>query len=119
MPGIDENRAAEAWEFVGEVKNDEKQEYEAQVKKLPSHIMANGLGQTLAFLYTKKKAHKRLLRQCGRYLKERGIIGNAQDEEAVIQAVVELDEDRYHQATDEILRMADWLRRFVAGRFGG
>ena len=51
---VEQKRAAEAWSCIQAVSEDKfKKEYRSIVMKLPTLILTNGLGQTLAFLKSK------------------------------------------------------------------
>ena len=55
---IEQRRAARAWQCIEEAKrqSDEvKKKYSTQARKFPSLIQVNGLGQALAFVYSKAK----------------------------------------------------------------
>ena len=59
-PTLDQRRAAHAWDVVQRVKQkqgphqgQEPKKFGGQAKKLPTRIMAAGLGQALAFLKAK------------------------------------------------------------------
>ena len=59
MQTLDQRRAADAWKVAqraSKLPEGEKKVFGTQVKKLPTRIMAAGLGQALAFLEAKKYA---------------------------------------------------------------
>jgi CRISPR type III-B/RAMP module-associated protein Cmr5 len=56
---LDQKRAKHAWELVTKAKalpGDKRKELGVELKKMPTRIIASGLGQSLAYLEAKKKA---------------------------------------------------------------
>jgi len=122
--------------FAGDFKN--------LVKKTPSYILTNGLGNTLAFFFSKKKNHHIALAYIiSKYLfKENeytskifnisepifeieldSIIENdaliKQLQDILFQKLVFTDTDTYILATEETLRLLNWLKRFVEAMIEG
>jgi CRISPR-associated protein Cmr5 len=101
-------------------KRPDSARYGTLARKLPGYLQVSGLGQTLAFLFAKggdddKKAEGLLLFQLGQHLKERGLM---QRNRAPMEALVEMSPADYRQATREAMAIAEWLRRFAAGKLG-
>lgn len=91
-----------------------KGKYGSVVRKLPSYIMTNGLGQTLAFLKAKGKGepgneHEILYQHLASWLKRRlDINGDLLD-----WVVNTATSQQYRMATMEALALLQWLKRFA------
>ncbi len=114
----------------GEWYEDDK--YKSYVKKIPSMILSNGLGQTLAFIYAKrakirrnqepgsnnnpKNAYDLIYKQITDYLRSDSVarIRMPNDNE-LIRWVISLDSYSYRYVTEEILAFLNWLKRFAEG----
>jgi CRISPR-associated protein Cmr5 len=109
--------------------NNEKfhKRYGTLARKLPSYLQVNGLGQTMAFLYSKSKegaesggAEQMLCRQLGTYLRE--VLGLAVDQAAlageIMRFVIDCEPDEYRRASREAMGVSQWLKRFAEGSFG-
>jgi len=91
-----------------------KGKYGSVVRKLPSYILTNGLGQTLAFLKAKGKGepgneHEVLYQHLEGWLRRQlGINGNLLD-----WLVSKATSQQYRLATMEALALLQWLKRFA------
>jgi CRISPR-associated protein Cmr5 len=114
---LEQERAKHAWDCVQEVKDKYKHiagDYRAIAVKVPSLIVTNGLGQTLAFLKAKGKGesgneHEVLYRHLtdwvGRKVNANGDLLNWLLNTATSQ--------QYRLATMEALALLQWLKRFA------
>lgn len=93
--------------------NDEMKSY---IKKMPMLIKTNGLGQTLAFYFSKSKSseYNQILEILVSYLSENGFL-SASNSKTLMQNVVELDANKYRLITNETILYLNWLRRFADG----
>jgi CRISPR-associated protein Cmr5 len=117
-PTLDQRRASHAWDAVQRAK--QKQEHHqkqdpkkfgGQAKKLPTRIMAAGLGQALAFLKAKDYAPG-LLAELTEWMKQR--IPPKQGEPSdLLERIVKGDSNFLRRATDEVLAYLVWLNRFA------
>jgi len=107
--------------------------YKSYVKKLPSMIISNGLGQTIAFVFSKRKkekdnkkpgteqnpknAYDLIYKQLTDYLKSESTarINMSQDKNELIEWVISLSSTEYRYVTEEILAFLKWLKRFAEG----
>lgn len=94
--------------------------YRSYARKIPQMILSNGLGQTLAFVYSKKKdgnAYDLIYRQITDYMKSDSTarITMPADEDELVKWVISLDSSKYQHATEEILAFLKWLKRFAEG----
>jgi CRISPR-associated protein Cmr5 len=124
-PTLDQRRAKHAWErIIGQatIKNGQRQydekakEYAREAKRLPTRIMAAGLGQALAFILAKAKDKKPNLKRLHEDLtdwviKHRSI--PAKKPNSLLESIIEGDSDFLRRATDEVLAYLVWLNRFA------
>jgi CRISPR-associated protein Cmr5 len=120
---LEQKRAARAWQCVEEAnrQDDEiKKKYSTQARKLGSLIQTNGLGQSLAFVYSKAKfrekkrgpeaqANGMLFTQLSDWVKGK-LSASGED---LLKAIVEEDNVFYRRATVEALAFLEWLKRFA------
>jgi len=122
MKTLEQERSNYAFECISRIKgkNFEK-DASSLIAKLGTLILTNGLGNTLAFLFSKAKNH---------HLETIVIISNwlykleGQKEEIkkdnvqqkidqiMKKFVLDVDVEKYMYYTDETLRLINWLRRF-------
>lgn len=103
-----------------------KKEYKSCVRKLPSMILNNGLGQTLAFVNSKgekkekkekkENAYDIIYEQLTDYLKSdcTSRVRIPQDKD-LLQWVISCDSSQYRYITNEVLAFLNWLKRFAEG----
>lgn len=117
-PTLDQRRARHAWEAVKRVKEkagpharQDPKKFGGQAKKLPTRIMASGLGQALAFLKAKDYAPGLLFELADWVLvKRHERQGQPPD---LLQEIVNGDSAFLRRATDETLAYLQWLNRFA------
>lgn len=123
-PTLDQRRANHAWEAIQEAKRlpkDKAKEYGGHAKKLPTRIMAAGLGQALAFILAKagdptSREHRAHVKKVHDHLtdwviKQRPIAAKKPD--SLMESIVQGDSDFLRRATDEVLAYLVWLNRFA------
>ncbi|GAB4440169.1 MAG: hypothetical protein Kow00120_08210 [Anaerolineae bacterium] len=108
-------RAKQAWRDVEGVGEDQTK-YGTLARKLPALIQTNGLGQTLAFLKSKKKesATQLLYRHLSSWVMQQ-MHANGD----LLQAITGWTTEKYRRATTEALAYALWLRRFAEAQGWG
>lgn len=122
----DQERANAAWRCVeeaGRQSPDFKKRYGTLARRLPSLIQTNGLGQALAFLYSKAKfaepedrrsaeakANGAIFTQVGDWVKKEL---NVATQDNLLRVLVREPTAFYRRATAEALAFALWLRRFA------
>jgi CRISPR-associated protein Cmr5 len=117
-PTLDQRRASHAWQTIVSVKQlkpEEAKRLGGQAKKLPTRIIASGLGQALAFLKAKNYAPQLLLALSRWVLFERNEDkppGSLADD-ALLQSIIHGNSDFLRRATDEVLAYLLWLNRFA------
>jgi CRISPR-associated protein Cmr5 len=123
MP-IENGRAKFAYDRAKENVNNqniENSEYKSYVKKLPQMIKTNGLGATLAFVFSKKNSTYKAVADDIRLWLEKnkgfGLIdmNGVDDLQKFVDSIIELDSSKYRALTIEVLSFLNWLRRFADG----
>jgi len=94
--------------------------YRSYVKRLPQMILSNGLGQALAFIYSKKKmgnAYDFLYFHISQYLESEipARIPPKEKDKDLAEWVISLDSLQYRYVTEEVLAFLNWLKRFAEG----
>ena len=120
ISNLEHERAKEAWSCVDYVNIEIdsqgfKKEYRSIVMKLPTLIITNGLGQTLAFLKSKGKGNEnkpeeKVYQDIDAWL-SKNIRWNTNTE--LIERVIALPSDKFRQITAEILAYLSWMKRFA------
>lgn len=126
----DQRRARHAWDVIQKILTDYPHRFEnkkkvpdarakkfgGQAKKLPTRILASGLGQALAFLYAKDDAPN-LLQALGDWIlnkPERFDLSKAPEKRTLLDKIVnQWGTDELRRATDESLVYLQWLNRFA------
>ncbi|HFE47360.1 MAG TPA: type III-B CRISPR module-associated protein Cmr5 [Nannocystis exedens] len=125
---VHNERAQWAWTKVSEVQEEGgslSKDYAIHVRKLPARIKINGLGQALAFLYSKAKDDDNT--GAGRLLLDLGeritaLLDNRQPgkrirRKALMERLVDMSPDQYRRTTHELMTTSEWMKRFVDGLF--
>lgn len=110
---LEQIRAKQAWGGVREAKaqgGDTTKDYGTLARDLPSLLHTNGLGQTLAFLQSKKDGHRLLLQHVSAWVM--GQMG-VQDMDLLDWVISIADGQEYRRATAEAMAFAEWLKRFA------
>lgn len=119
---LENGRAAYAFSTVesyinkNKSKKENQKNYRSYIKKLPSIIQVNGLGQAMAFYYSKKSIHKDIYDQIDEWIKK--VFPEKGDQE-FINWLINQDSMKYRQVTFEVLALLNWMRRFVEGMVDG
>jgi CRISPR-associated protein Cmr5 len=106
--------------------NSKKQkEYKSYARKIPTMILSNGLGQTLAFVKAKSEkgnAYDLIYKQLTEYIESENTIRiTPEDKKELIEKndlvewVISCDSSKYRYITQEILAFLNWLKRFAEG----
>jgi len=98
--------------------------YRSYSRRIPTMILTNGLGQTLAFMKAKSEkgnAYSFLYQQITNYLKsgKASRITMPPDKNELIEWVISCDSKEYKFITQELLAFLNWLRRFAEGMIEG
>lgn len=117
---LEQGRAAFAFKKATEGYTEHKKEYAQAVKKAPMLIKTNGLGATLAFMFSKQKVLGLILKHIEEWvnspdnLKTHLIYRDAEGS-SLVQKVLHLNSSEYRIVTIEVLAFLNWLRRFAEG----
>jgi CRISPR-associated protein Cmr5 len=118
---LEKGRAEFAYKCVLEAKEKlgaDSKKYKSYAKKIPSMILSNGLGQTLAFIKSKReKAYEFLYSQLTGYMKSENTvrIPMPKEEEDLTRWVISCNSSKYRYISQEILAFLGWLKRFAEG----
>jgi CRISPR-associated protein Cmr5 len=116
--GIENGRASFAFESVKNAFEDNQvnfESYRSYVKKMPSLIQVNGLGQALAFCYQKKKEYRVIYDQLHTWIKERYKQYFQEHNKEFVEVVIGLKSADYRVLTMEVLELLNWMRKFADG----
>lgn len=127
MSGIEQGRAEFAYKHAKEIADrpkeydEQKKKYRAYVKNVPMMIKTNGLGATVAFIFSKQqkekeKAYQWIYQQITEWLeKEQTHLIDLSNKKELMEEVVKLKSPAYRVVTVEVLALFTWLRRFAEG----
>ncbi|MBP7892762.1 MAG: type III-B CRISPR module-associated protein Cmr5 [Firmicutes bacterium] len=125
MSTLEQERARYAWEQIDRVKTtagDKAAEVAMHLRGLPAMVLANGLGQSLAFLLSKakgntKSSHYVVYDVIAEWVvSRRGICpGPKQD---LIHSLMQGDRSTYQRAQDETWALLVWLKKFADAYIG-
>jgi len=131
MSILEGGRAEFAYKCVEEAKNPhpkfkyKQSDYKSYIKKIPVLIQTNGLGNTLAFMYSKrgekkKNAYDQIYENLSDWLKkpEYGCELLPQEKD-LLKGALSQDSVEYRQVTTECLALLNWLRRLAEGMLEG
>lgn len=122
---LEQMRANFAWKDVSVIDKNKninskfKKEYRSIIMKLPTLILTNGLGQTLAFLKAKGKGDDRtpeeVIYKCLQEWLFSSLDWGSFQQGEIIERVISADNYKYRLATMEALAFLNWLKRFADG----
>ncbi len=116
MRTLEQERAKFAYEKIESVKGKSfEEDYARYVKSAPALILANGLGNTLAFYKSKMKKDKRdayseLYYHIEEWLKKQGYCDENKD---VLEWITNTNSLLVFQATQEVLALLNWMTKFA------
>ncbi len=130
MTKLEKGRAEFAYNCVKEAiekfgsDSKKQKEYRSYSRKIPTMILSNGLGQTLAFIKAKSddgNAYELIYKQITEYIKSNHTtrIKIPEDKEDLIEWIISCDSSTYRYITQEFLSFLSWLRRFAEGLIEG
>jgi len=115
---LEQRRASHAWDAVQRAKSQQgrhqgqdPKKFGGQAKKLPTRVLAAGLGQALAFLDAKGYAPG-LLAELSEWIAQRMPPAQGAPRD-LLKRIVKGDCDFLRRATDEVLAYLVWLNRFA------
>jgi len=112
LRSLEQVRAKKAWDFINEVKGQNYQkDYRTYVRRAPTLILSNGLGNTLAFWRAKGgEAYTKLYEHVNRWFKERH-----PEEEDILTWIMSANTSSLEvfKETKEVIFLLNWMRRFA------
>lgn len=111
---LEQQRAADAWQNIESVSEGIASKYGSIVRRFPSLVQINGLGQTLAFLKSKNdQGMSALYDHISKWVIKRMVDAEGED---LLKLITGWTSDEYRRATSEALAYATWLRRFAEAK---
>jgi len=93
----------------------DKAEFKSFTAGVPSMILMNGFGQTLAFMVAKKDdKYIKVLSMIKRWLVQKGNINAVNNDREFIMKISGLDQKKYLEAQNETMALLEWVKRFAA-----
>jgi CRISPR-associated protein Cmr5 len=117
---LEQGRADFAFKRATTGYNSHRKEYSSAVQKLPMMIKTNGLGATMAFMFSKGKTLGTVLKDIEDWanstdnLKTHLILKNTEGG-VFVHKILNLNSQDYRIVTIEVLALLNWLRRFAEG----
>lgn len=117
---LEQGRADFAFKRATTGYNSHRKEYASAVQKLPMMIKTNGLGATMAFMFSKGKTLGTVLKDIEDWanstdnLKTHLILKNTEGG-VFVHKILNLNSQDYRIVTIEVLALLNWLRRFAEG----
>jgi CRISPR-associated protein Cmr5 len=109
----DQKMAKYAASCIEKVKDGK--EFKSIARSFPSLIMANGLGQALAFLNAKDKSwHKQLYQFISEWVSDKAYAQKGKD---ILQLIMANDSRHYTRALQEAMAISVWIKRFAEAEF--
>lgn len=120
---LEQGRAAYAFDEIDRhIKNQRISDdlLRSYIKKMPSMIQINGLGQTIAFYYSKRSGKKEgivydaIYHTIQTWLKTK-FPDYFKEHQELVQAVINVHSSEYRLLTVETLALLNWMKKFVDG----
>ncbi|MEO0229376.1 MAG: type III-B CRISPR module-associated protein Cmr5 [candidate division WOR-3 bacterium] len=124
LEDLERSRANFAYKCVKEAigkfgeKSETLKEYRSYLRKIPSMVLNNGLGQTLAFIKSKSKggnAYDIILKQLTNYFKSHSPARIRITQDDILLWAISLSSEDYRFVTEELLSLINWMKRFAEG----
>lgn len=116
--------------FVNNNSKENQKKYRAYIRSIPSMILNNGLGSTIAFIFSKNEedVYNSLGSDIYDWLNQRQnsyLINLDKKEQSkeklqeLTNKIICLNSSEYRAVTNEILSLFNWLKRFTEGMIEG
>lgn len=117
----EQQRAKKAWELINTIPPGEKMDkYASLAKSAPVMILANGLGQTIAFFISKSNGsneYASLLEHLDIWLYENvAWSGDISGKGKLMERIINENSQGYRMATEEALAFLSWIKRFAGAK---
>ena len=134
---LEKERAVKAYkyvnDFIKENDKDKQKKYRGYIRNIPSMILNNGLGSTIAFIFSKRLknegvVYNQIAENIYDWLREEQnryliILDNKEKPEDKLKEltdkIINLDSQEYIAVTNEVLALFGWLKRFAEGMIEG
>ena len=134
---LEKERATKAYkyvnDFIKENDKDKQKKYRGYIRNIPSMILNNGLGSTIAFIFSKRLknegvVYNQIAENIYDWLREEQnryliILDNKENPEDKLKEltdkIINLDSQEYIAVTNEVLALFGWLKRFAEGMIEG
>lgn len=118
---LEQNRANFAFECAKSAGSNK--EYKQWAKKVPMMIKTNGLGATLAFLFSKGSTQKQLLVDLEKWFRSdekcKQLIDLTDKSYDLVGKITEIEMPAYRALTIEAIAFFNWVKRFADGLIEG
>lgn len=102
-------------EIIGDRDINFKKEFKSYMSGVPSMILMNGFGQTLAFIKTKQEDKYRIVFEIVKeWLHIENFVDNQDNDRAFLLSISRMDQQKYLEAQQEALALLEWLKRYAA-----
>ena len=99
--------------IVAAYSKEEKEKYKGNVKKIPMLIKTNGLGNTLAFMRSRKE-HKLIYDHLSNWLrKPENPCKTLPEGKDLLEFVISESSPVYRHVTKELIALLTWMKRFA------
>lgn len=119
--------------FVDSNNNEKQKKYKGYIRNTPMKILNNGLGATIAFIFSKRlkndgeiynqisaNIYDWLQKEQNKHLIELDIKATSEDKsKELTDKIIHLNSPEYRAVTNEILALFGWLKRFADGMIEG
>lgn len=119
---MENGRAKFAYEAVKDLmenSRNKQSEIRSYIKRLPIMIQTNGLGQALAFYYSKGGQHGEIYKKISAWFSDNDKYSLLTINDELIEAIVKMDRATYRFVTNEVMELLNWMRRFADGYRSG
>ncbi len=108
----EQERAKFAFECINNAKKpgEFQKKYKSHTKGAPMLILTNGLGNAMAFMNSKDDAYKALFGHLDKWLGKKITSGKP-----ILDWIIDNNTSaiQVHRATDEVLALLNWMKRFA------
>lgn len=102
-------------EIEKEIEKNRMKEFRNFSAGVPSIILQNGFGQTIAFFLSKDKSpqHQIMVEIIKEWLLQRNFIENVEENKDFVLKISKLNQQKYLYIQDETLKLLEWVKRYA------
>jgi len=113
-------RAEHAYNFVNHIDTNLGDKFSGLAKNAPAAIMANGLGQTLAFWKSKNEPYyTQMVEAVSGWVNQRLSLNISNDQDLLNWVITNANDMEYRLATAEAIEYLIWIKRLASIQFPG